>query len=277
MSTMLFVASLPFYFYICWRLTVASQIILPDRVTSLRVLLILVGLWYAAFPLICVLAYRIRFVPKLMNGNAVTDFTLAYPFWIVAVDVGQTIPHLLVVDLASLVARHSGYFNLGVFRSAGIRGKGEWGESGRCDVCRDLFTRGTDHIDEGVACLASIRAKYGPFECLGNHDIWLAPRMITTGVQSAGIKLVEDSQETIHVGGATIGLSVVTNAYSSRPVVGAEELSLVGDISILLTHQPSAEFVRQASEMVRFLCFRPYPRRPGRSQLVQLSLECILL
>jgi predicted MPP superfamily phosphohydrolase len=277
----------------------------------------LAGFWYAAFLLICQLAYRIRptgLVPKLMNGHVVTDFALAYPFWILAIVAGQIIPYLLLVDLASLTARHAGYADPDVLRSLQARltfgltvgvlafvvakayldtrtirvrsevvvleklsdaldgfrfahisdvqadprtdstllreytSKVNQLEADVVIFAGDLVTRGTDHVEEGVACLASIRAAYGVCACLGDHDIWSAPKMITAGLRSAGIKLVEDGYETIHVGDASVGVSVVTNAYSSRPVVGAGELRPEGDVSIILTHQPSAEFVEQVSK-----------------------------
>ena len=54
---MVFAASLPCYLYICWRLTASCNLIAPHRSGQLRLLLILVGVWYAGFPLACQIAY----------------------------------------------------------------------------------------------------------------------------------------------------------------------------------------------------------------------------
>jgi predicted MPP superfamily phosphohydrolase len=241
----------------------------------------------------------------LMNGHPVSDFTLAYPCWIIAIIAGQCIPYLLSLDAIALAVRMTGRWevasaqswltvllvlstvafvvartyldtrtirvreetirlqnlpkDLDGFRIAHISDvqadpRTDPGLLNRyaarvnaldVDVVMfagDLVTRGTDHVAEGVNCLASMKARHGVYACLGDHDIWSAPRMITSGLLNAGVGLVEDGQVLLEVGEARVGVAVTTNAYSSRPDTDGG-INPEGDVSILLTHQPSPGYV----------------------------------
>lgn len=112
----------------------------------------------------------------------------------------------------------------------------------------DLVTRGTEHVRAGVRCVEGMRAEHGAFGCLGDHDIWSAPRMVTEGLASVGMRLVTGGSEEVRVGNGTIGVSVVTNAYSNRPDLEWDLPAPGGDVSILLTHQPSPDVVSAAAD-----------------------------
>ncbi len=91
---MLFLASLPCYLDIGWRLTVTFKILAPHRTAQMRLLLVVISLWYAAFPLACQIAYRLRptgLVNSLLNGHPASDFTLAYPCWLIVIVAGYNV------------------------------------------------------------------------------------------------------------------------------------------------------------------------------------------
>ena len=111
----------------------------------------------------------------------------------------------------------------------------------------DLVTRGTGHVQDGVDCIGGMHARYGIYACLGDHDIWSAPRMVTGGLRSVGVKRVEDGTDVLEVGGATGSISVISFASSGRPDHTFYTPEAFGDVSIQLSHQPSEDVVESAA------------------------------
>ncbi len=107
----------------------------------------------------------------------------------------------------------------------------------------DLVTRGTQHVEEGVACLAMMNPRKGIFGCLDDHDIWSAPKRVADGLAAIGVKQVEGGRGIV-----VVGVTVITNVYSSRPDLVSETNGPEGDLVIMLTHQPSLNIVEFASE-----------------------------
>lgn len=54
--------------------------------------------------------------------------------------------------------------------------------------------------------LALLKARYGVFAVLGNHDIWTSPRQVTENLIKAGITVLRDSHELLEVRGDRLWL-----------------------------------------------------------------------
>jgi len=139
----------------------------------------------------------------------------------------------------------------------------------------DLVTRGTAHVQAGVDCIGRMRATHGVYACLGDHDIWSAPSTVTDGLHSVGVKLVEDGSDLLEVGDTTIGITVITNAYSGRPDHSFYTTRTLGDVSILLSHQPSPDVVESAAGLGYDLMFSGHTRWTGCHELVRIPGECL--
>ncbi len=116
----------------------------------------------------------------------------------------------------------------------------------------DLVTSGTEYIEPAAAWLGAVRARYGVYACLGDHDYWADPHRVLESLRRQGILLLDDASRSIQAGVATLHLTGVTNIYRRRPSpetlarLAAEKP--VGHFSILITHQPSPSLVQWAKE-----------------------------
>jgi hypothetical protein len=116
----------------------------------------------------------------------------------------------------------------------------------------DLITSGTQFIDQAATLLGRIKARYGVFTCLGDHDHWADGDWVEESFKKNGIETVRDQTRWIHVESSLLDLTGVTNIYSRRP--GQRKLDQLaadrsGDaLSILLTHQPSDTLVAWAEK-----------------------------
>jgi len=115
----------------------------------------------------------------------------------------------------------------------------------------DLVTSGTRFIDQAASLLGGIKAPYGVFACMGDHDYWAGPQWITASLREQGIEIIDDAQRIVDAGGTTIRVTGVTNLYSRRP--SQERLAMLAamtqksrTLSIFLTHQPTESVVHLA-------------------------------
>ncbi len=113
----------------------------------------------------------------------------------------------------------------------------------------DLVTSGTDFIEEGAVTLGQLKARLGVYACLGDHDIWSDADQVIESLRRNGIRTAHTEHVLLEVDGEDLDLSVLTNAYSDRPDLGAF-MSEKPDaaVSILLTHQPTEDVVERADQ-----------------------------
>lgn len=117
----------------------------------------------------------------------------------------------------------------------------------------DLITSGTAHIDRAAALLGRIRARYGIFACLGDHDVWADPEWIARRLEANGIEVLEDEDRWIETEQGRIELTGITNVYRRRPEWHRLGKLIHGDrrraFSIFIAHQPTdalVEFVARS-------------------------------
>ncbi len=116
----------------------------------------------------------------------------------------------------------------------------------------DLVTSGTEYIEPAAAWLGAVRARYGVYACLGDHDFWADPRRVPQSLRRHGVLLLDDESRSIAAGSTSFHLTGVTNIYRRRPApeilarLAAEKPK--GQFSILIAHQPSPSLVQWAKE-----------------------------
>lgn len=114
----------------------------------------------------------------------------------------------------------------------------------------DLVTSGTEYIEPAAAWLGAVRARYGVYACLGDHDYWADARRIPESLSRRGVILLDDASRSIQAGAAAVHLTGVTNIYRRRP--SPETLARLAAekpasrFSILIAHQPSPPLVQWA-------------------------------
>ncbi|MCS6818263.1 MAG: metallophosphoesterase [Blastocatellia bacterium] len=114
----------------------------------------------------------------------------------------------------------------------------------------DTVTSGTEYIESAAAWLGTVRARYGVYACLGDHDYWADPRRVPESLSRHGVLLLEDASRSIEAGPVSLHLTGVTNIYRRRPSpetlarLAAEKPA--GHFSILIAHQPSPSLVQWA-------------------------------
>jgi predicted MPP superfamily phosphohydrolase len=103
----------------------------------------------------------------------------------------------------------------------------------------DFVTDRAEAIYELAPILSRLRARYGSYSCLGNHDLWTGVPVVIDGLESAGITVLRNSGTTLDIGGEPLYLAGLDDAWSGRPdlrqaLQGAPNRSTV----VLLAHEP---------------------------------------
>jgi len=135
----------------------------------------------------------------------------------------------------------------------------------------DLVTYGEEHIDIGAEMMGRLKARYGVYACLGDHDYWANPEMVVRSLREDGVIILENEDYTLDVrpeksglmgldmatedgsftGSAHLHMTFVTNIYSKRPDENILETLTSDDtkptIKIFVTHQPSEGLIRFAA------------------------------
>ncbi|MFQ5602338.1 MAG: metallophosphoesterase [bacterium] len=116
----------------------------------------------------------------------------------------------------------------------------------------DLVTTGAKYIQLAAAELGNLRAKYGTYACLGDHDYWADAKNVMNCLNESGIKILEDSNQFIRVGNESLLVTFITNIYNKRPIL--DKLNFLmgqqprGVLDIVLTHQPSESLIESAAD-----------------------------
>ncbi len=88
---------------------------------------------------------------------------------------------------------------------------------------------------------ARLRAKYGVFACMGNHEAWTDARIAQETLESAGITALVNAGTTIHVGNVTLylaGLDSWWNAYGYPDLDAALANAHPEDVVVAMIHEP---------------------------------------
>ena len=97
--------------------------------------------------------------------------------------------------------------------------------------------------------LAGLKARYGIFACLGNHDTFSgSASILTQRFAEKGIQMLRNDAATIAVGNSKIAVLGVDDLVVGRPdLQRAISLAQAADVHILLSHRPEI-FPKAAKE-----------------------------
>ncbi len=122
----------------------------------------------------------------------------------------------------------------------------------------DIISSTPDYIDFGAKYLGKIKAKYGVFSCVGDHDNWAyrpdylkSRRAVMAALKKYGVLMFDDKDTTLNISGSTLGITFATETYSDRVNDGDRDSlvhNLSADFKILLVHQPRNSLINAAAK-----------------------------
>jgi predicted MPP superfamily phosphohydrolase len=104
----------------------------------------------------------------------------------------------------------------------------------------DFITSSRSEVVPCVETLAGLKARYGVFACLGNHDTFsgAASKLTQTFIEK-GIQILRNDAATIDVGNSRISVLGVDDLVAGRPdLERAKSLAHPAEVNILLSHRP---------------------------------------
>ncbi len=106
----------------------------------------------------------------------------------------------------------------------------------------DFITGSRNEVAPCVDTLAALRACYGIFACLGNHDTFAgAANQLTTLLTDRGIQVLRNDSVMINVGDSRVALLGIDDLVLGRPDL-RRAISVAqkkpAEVSILLSHRP---------------------------------------
>jgi predicted MPP superfamily phosphohydrolase len=123
-------------------------------------------------------------------------------------------------------------------------------------IAGDLVTTGPDYIDISAEQVGKLKAQYGVYSCIGDHDNWAyrddtrrSINEITNALLKNNIEMIDNGEKYIKVDGASIGITFVTNTYVETiqsKILDTLSSSNSGDLKIFLTHQPRKHLIEAA-------------------------------
>lgn len=124
-------------------------------------------------------------------------------------------------------------------------------------IAGDMITSTPNYISTSAKYVGQLRAKYGVYSCIGDHDNWAywtdngrSVKEITEALQINNVYMVDNEKRIIIVNKSEVNVTFVTNTYVEK--ISNETLdSLVRfdknyDLKIFLTHQPRNKFIESA-------------------------------
>jgi|SRR5690554_1551262 len=123
-------------------------------------------------------------------------------------------------------------------------------------IAGDLITSTPNYINLAAEMVGNIKAKYGVYSCLGDHDHWSyrndhqrSVREMTNALAKYGIRMINNDNLILKVDDAEMKFSFITNTYVAR--LSGEPLdSLLNsdghDFKTLIVHQPGDFLIEKA-------------------------------
>jgi len=125
-------------------------------------------------------------------------------------------------------------------------------------IAGDLITTGPKYIELSAKEVGKIKAKYGVYSCVGDHDNWAyrndykkSVAEIKNSLMQNNVEMIDNGKRMINVDGAEIGIAFVTNTYVGKvrnEVLDSLSSNCTGDLKIFLTHQPRPYLIEAAQK-----------------------------
>lgn len=126
-------------------------------------------------------------------------------------------------------------------------------------IAGDMITSTPKYINTSAKYAGMIKAKYGVYSCVGDHDNWAYWRdserslsEIKEALQNKNVYMIDNGRKIINAKNSEVNLTFVTNTYveviSDETLNNLTRLEKDYDLNIFLTHQPRNKFIDAASK-----------------------------
>lgn len=103
----------------------------------------------------------------------------------------------------------------------------------------DLLDHSTAYIQEAVAFLSKLRAPYGQYAVLGNHDAFGNRRAVTKGLAQAGFEVLDNKHVALQKEAAQLCIAGVDDPWVGKPNIDEALRGIPDDAcTVLLVHEP---------------------------------------
>ena len=122
----------------------------------------------------------------------------------------------------------------------------------------DLITTGPDYIEVSAREVGKLKAEYGVYSCVGDHDNWAyrndyskSLAEVMAALNSNNVQMIDNDIKKINVGGAEIEITFITNTYVetvSQNILDSLSSNSAGNFKIFLAHQPQPKLIEAAQK-----------------------------
>lgn len=107
-------------------------------------------------------------------------------------------------------------------------------------VTGDLITSGTDHVEDVAMALGGLKAPFGAFGCLGNHDYFGTDGIVGPALEAQGVRVLSNRGVLLRRPGGTLYLAGVDDNWSERDDLGRALRDRPARVpTVLLAHDPA--------------------------------------
>lgn len=114
----------------------------------------------------------------------------------------------------------------------------------------DLVSWGTDYIDVAARELSKVKATYGLYTVIGDHDYWAGVKHIKAAYKKYNVNLLQNENTVIPVNGDSLLVTGITEVYDKKVTVDSlRKLTNAFKnvvFKIMATHQPSEKVIKSA-------------------------------
>jgi predicted MPP superfamily phosphohydrolase len=125
-------------------------------------------------------------------------------------------------------------------------------------IAGDMITTGPKYIEMSAMEVGRLKANYGVYSCVGDHDNWAyrndyqkSIKEVTLALNKNNIQMIDNDNRIINVNGADIEITFITNTYVKIvPPIILDSLTTnnESDFKIFLTHQPRPHLIEAAKK-----------------------------
>ena len=127
----------------------------------------------------------------------------------------------------------------------------------------DYVSRRAGAISELIPFFGSLKAEYGVFAILGNHERWTNAALIQERIEKIGIEVLVNRGVALDIAGATLHLAGVDDCWSGQPDLPTALVNRPSEATtILLAHEPDFADGFAEDGRVAATAIGAQPRRP---------------
>ncbi|MBT8377973.1 MAG: metallophosphoesterase [Ignavibacteria bacterium] len=125
-------------------------------------------------------------------------------------------------------------------------------------IAGDMITTGPKYIEISAREVGRLKAKYGIYSCVGDHDNWAyrnnyqkSINEVTAALEKNNIQMIDNDNRILNVDDAEIEITFITNTYvkiAPWTILDSLSKNSGNDFKIFLTHQPRPHLIEVAQK-----------------------------